>query len=355
MMKSQKINQHMMMPIFIFLAVVCGLLYALHSILLPFVVGILVAYFLDPLVNKLTTHKISRNLAVIIILGSLLIILIPLMIILGGTIVSQISEFASKIPSYINKFVQQTTPLLNDLQEKFATYPSANTEFLQKHTTDMFKLIGKLLNKLINEGFAFINVLSLLLISPVVAFYMLSDWPKITAGFMNLVPLKHQKSVNDIFEQINKIISGYLRGQFVVCLFLGIFYSCGLLLIGLDLGLLVGFMAGLLSFIPYVGSISGFLAAIILALTQYGVGAELAEVVVVFVVGQFIEGNFLTPKLVGENIGLHPVWVMFAILAGGVLLGFFFFFFAVPVAAIIGVLLKILIKNYQQSELYLGK
>ena len=136
--------------------------------------------------------------------------------------------------------------------------------------------------------------------------------------------------------------------------FLGTFYSCGVLLVGLDLGLLVGLLAGFISFIPYVGSISGFLAAVILALTQYGFGIELAEVVAVFAVGQFIEGNFLTPKLVGENIGLHPIWVMFALLAGGTLLGFLGMLIAVPLAAIIGVLLKIIIRKYQQSEIYLG-
>lgn len=355
-MTKTEINNQRLVLVFSAL-IVCGLfLYALRSILLPFAVGILAAYFLDPLVNKLTKRKLSRNSASLLVLGCLLVIFIPLLIFLGGVIVSQIADMSVKIPNYVNAFVHRILPVLQDLQEKFVFFSSTNTEeFLQKHTTDTFRIVGKILNGLINESFAFINIMSLLLISPVVAFYMLSDWPKITSGFMKLIPVKHQKSLSDVFEQINKIISGYLRGQFVVCLFLGAFYSCGLVLIGLDLGLMVGFMAGLISFIPYVGSISGFLTAIILALVQYGAGIELAEVVAIFAVGQFIEGNFLTPKLVGENIGLHPVWVMFALLSGGVLLGFLGMLVAVPVAAIIGVLLKILIKNYQKSRIYLEK
>lgn len=355
-LKPKKNKQQIMIPIFPALAIVCVLLYALHPILLPFVIGILTAYFLDPLVNKLTARKFSRNAATLLVLGCLLIIFVPTIFLLGGAIVSQIADFAAKIPNYTSDLLQRIKPFLQDLQERFALFSSTNTEkFLQEHMADAFKIIGKIVNSVLNEGFAFINVISLLLISPVVAFYMLSDWPKITSGFMNLIPLKHQKSVEDIFAQINKIISGYLRGQFVVCLFLGAFYSCGLLLVGLDLGLLIGFGAGLISFIPYVGSISGFLAAIILALTQYGFGIKLAEVIAVFAVGQFIEGNFLTPKLVGENIGLHPVWVMFALLAGGTLLGLLGMLIAVPVAAITGVLLKIVIKNYQQSHIYLEK
>ena len=352
-MNKEQPNSHKFAIIFGTIALCCLFLYALRSILLPFAVGILVAYFLDPLVNKLTAKKVSRNSASLLVLGSLLIVFIPSVILLGGAIISQIAEFAGKIPDYVNVFGKRVAPFLQDLQEQYSGFSSANIEeFLQKHLGDTFKLIGKLLNKLINEGFAFINIVSLLLISPVVAFYMLCDWPKITETVMRLIPRKNEKGVREVLARIDRIISGYLRGQFVVCLFLGTFYSCGLLLVGLDLGLLVGFLAGLISFIPYVGSISGFLAAIILALTQYGVGFELAEVVGVFVLGQFIEGNFLTPKLVGENIGLHPVWVMFALLAGGTLLGLLGMLIAVPVAAIIGVLLKILIADYQKSPIY---
>ena len=155
------------------------------------------------------------------------------------------------------------------------------------------------------------------------------------------------------FKDIDKIIAGFIRGQLSVCLILGIFYSIGLKLVGLELGLLVGFIAGIISFIPYVGSITGFIIGCILAFAQYGDLAHVFYVIAVFMIGQFIEGNFLTPKLVGESVGLHPVWVMFALLAGGVLLGFLGLMLAVPLAAIIGVLVRQTIKRYKLSSLYL--
>jgi len=191
------------------------------------------------------------------------------------------------------------------------------------------------------------------LISPVVAFYMLCDWHEFTRKIFDLVPKKHKKAIKDGMQEVDRIISGYLRGQFLVCVSLGTFYSCGLWLVNLHLGVLVGFLAGMISFIPYVGSISGFLMAMVLVVTQYGTMPKIIEVVVVFGLGQFLEGNFLTPKLVGENIGLHPVWVMFALLAGGVLLGLLGMIIAVPLAACIGVFLRYLINNYKKSAVYL--
>ena len=182
---------------------------------------------------------------------------------------------------------------------------------------------------------------------------MLRDWHQFTDRIQGLIPQKHKQTVLDGMQEVNRIISGYLRGQALVCLCLGSYYSFGLWLVGLEMGVVVGFLAGIISFIPYVGSISGFLMAMALVITQYGTMPKIVAVLAVFAIGQFFEGNFLTPKLVGENIGLHPVWVMFALLAGGVLLGLLGMIIAVPCAAIIGVWLKYLIKNYKQSPMYL--
>lgn len=148
-------------------------------------------------------------------------------------------------------------------------------------------------------------------------------------------------------------MSGFIRGQFSVCVLLGTYYSLGLYFVGLELGVLVGFIAGLISFIPYVGSIIGFVVSLGIAFAQFDSLMPIIQVVIVFITGQFLEGNFLTPKLVGENVGLHPVWVMFALLTGGVLLGFLGLMIAVPVAAIIGVLIRHAIENYKKSSLYL--
>ncbi len=335
---------------------ICGaFLYVLRSVLLPFVVGIVVAYFLDPLVNKMAKSQgTSRTIATTVVLGLFLLVLLPVLFLICAAAFSQIADFIAKLPMYFNTLTEKIIVLLKEIQLRFPRLASDNIEdVLRGNLSGSVKPFVRLAMGIISNGFEFINLLSLLLISPVVAFYMLRDWHKFTNRIIGLIPRKHREIVIKLVGEINEIISGYLRGQFLVCLSLGSFYSLGLYAVGLDLGLLVGFLAGVISFIPYVGSISGFLMAVILVITQYGTFSKFLMVMIVFGVGQFIEGNFLTPKLVGENIGLHPVWVMFALLAGGVLLGLLGMIIAVPFAAIIGVMLRHLINNYKSSPIYL--
>jgi predicted PurR-regulated permease PerM len=182
---------------------------------------------------------------------------------------------------------------------------------------------------------------------------MLRDWETFVKKIEGLLPKKSKKGIQESLKEMDKIIAGFIRGQVSVCLLLGLFYSVGLRLVGLELGLLVGFIAGVISFIPYVGTITGFVLGIVLAFAQFGDVTHVLYVVAVFAVGQFLEGNFLTPKLVGDSVGLHPVWVMFALLAGGALLGFLGLLLAVPTAAIIGVLVRHAVKRYKLSSLYL--
>lgn len=355
-MNKTEVNTQRYLLILAVLLIVGGLMYVLRSVLLPFVVGTVVAYFLDPLVNRITRNsKISRTTATSLVLVLFLLILLPILILLGTMAVSQVSDFLVHMPSYIESFGAKVRVWVGQLQTHFpALVPDGRGDMLRNFGESAKPLVN-LLQKIIANGFAFVNVISLLLISPIVAFYMLRDWHDFTGKIFDLVPKKHKKSVQDGVKAVDRIISGYLRGQALVCVILGSFYSFGLWLVDLNLGLLVGFIAGLISFIPYVGSISGFLMAIVLVVTQYGTLPKILEVIAVFLVGQFLEGNFLTPKLVGENIGLHPVWVMFALLAGGVLLGLLGMIIAVPVAAIIGVLLRYLVQHYKKSPLYLEK
>jgi len=354
-MNRKEVNNQRIVVILVALLLCAGVIYALRSVLLPFVVGIVVAYFLDPPVNRICrSGKISRNLATVIVMGLFLLVLLPLLLLLGGAIVSQVSDFIADLPQYIKSFKEKVQNGVHQLQVYLPMLALENVESaLQKNSGESFKPVLKIVQGIISNSFAFINVVSLLLISPVVAFYMLRDWPDFTGKLMALVPQKHQLLVQDGVRQVNRIIAGYLRGQMLVCLILGSFYSFGLWLVGLKLGLIVGFLAGIISFIPYVGSISGFLMAMILVVTQYGTLPKIIAVVVVFLIGQFMEGNFLTPKLVGENIGLHPVWVMFALLAGGVLLGLLGMIIAVPVAACLGVFLRYIVENYKKSAIYL--
>ena len=355
-MNKSEINTQRYMLILAVLLIVGSLMYALRSVLLPFVVGTVVAYFLDPVVNRLTRNlKISRSAATSIVLVSFLLILLPILILLGMMAISQVSDFLLNLPGYIESFGAKIKIWIVQAQTHFPSIIPSNRADIMRNFGESAKPLVKLLQKIISNGFALVNVISLLLISPIVAFYMLRDWHNFTGKIYDLIPQKNKQNVIDGAKAVDRIISGYLRGQALVCVILGSFYSFGLWLVDLHLGILVGFIAGLISFIPYVGSISGFLMAIVLVVTQYGTLPKILEVVAVFLIGQFLEGNFLTPKLVGENIGLHPVWVMFALLAGGVLLGLLGMIIAVPVAAIIGVLLRYMIEHYKNSRIYLEK
>lgn len=336
------------------LVLFCVGIYTLRSVLLPFVAGIVLGYLFDPLATKFEKWGMGRTLATILVFIVVVLVAVPSFIMIFSVVDSQLTTFVEAAPEYISSFIKRAEPIVLDLHDKFPSL-ELNTlpEMIKNNLTTGMQFGAKLLKGIISNGFALINLLSLLLITPVVAFYMLRDWDAFVKKVDNLLPRKSKNTIREQFRLIDKALSGFIRGQVSVCVILGLYYSLGLHFVGLELGLLVGFLAGIISFIPYVGSISGFLISIILALAQFGDMTKIIEVVAVFVIGQFVEGNFLTPKLVGDNIGLHPVWVMFALLAGGVLLGFLGLMIAVPVAAIIGVLSRYAINNYKKSNLYL--
>ena len=330
------------------------LLYLLRSVLMPFVAGTLLAYLLDPLVDKFQKLKMSRMWATLLVCVLAVLIIVPALVLFGGMIENQIALFLKATPKYLGLIMAKVRPLLASLAERFPELQGGNFEEIVKgNIGNGLQVIGKVLSGVIANGFALVNFISLILIMPIVTFYMLRDWDTFVKKLEGLLPKKSKKGIMDILKEINVIIAGFIRGQVSVCLILGIFYSIGLRLVGLELGLLVGFIAGVISFIPYVGSITGFVLGVVLAFAQYGDVEHVMYVVGVFLVGQFLEGNFLTPKLVGESVGLHPVWVMFALLAGGVLLGFLGLMLAVPMAAVIGVLVRHMVKKYKLSSLYL--
>ena len=298
-------------------------LYMLRSVLMPFVAGILLAYLLNPLTIKLQKCKMSRTWATVIVCILMILLVIPAIFLFLGMVESQLTLLIQATPKYLALLLDKIRPTLKHLAERFPDLFAGNLEDMIKgNIGNGVKLASKLFQGLIANGFAFINLISLILITPIVAFYMLRDWDTFVKKFEGLLPKKSKKGIMQSMQEINTIIAGFIRGQLSVCVILGLYYSIGLKLVGLELGLLVGFIAGVISFIPYVGSITGFVLAIILAFAQFNDITHVMYVVAVFLSGQFLEGNFLTPKLVGENVGLHPVWVMFALLAGGVLLGF---------------------------------
>lgn len=332
----------------------CYGIYVLRSVLLPFVAGIIIGYLLDPWVVKFTKMGMNRTLATCLVLVLLIIILVPALALLISVINEQVSRFVSVIPEYLSALAKKIEPYINDLQKNYPNFDAEKVKlYIRSNLASYLKFLGKLAQNIISGSFALANIISLLLITPVVAFYMLRDWDGFVLKIDSLLPRKNKKSIREQAKEIDRTLAGFIRGQLSVCVLLGSFYSLGLYFVGLELGVLVGFIAGLISFIPYIGSISGFVISMGIAFAQFDSIGPILQVVGVFAVGQFLEGNFLTPKLVGDSVGLHPVWIMFALLAGGVLLGFLGLMIAVPTAAVIGVLIRHAIRNYKHSSLYL--
>lgn len=351
---EKKTNNRFLFWLAVF-AIFCIFVYLTRSVVMPFAAGILIGYLFNPLIKKMAKYKINRTFATCIVLGLLIIAIVPTIILVIGILNEQISRFITSLPTLVPVLVARIEPMF----EKIGTFipelaPENIKESLQSNTSNAVKIVTSVATKIVRSSFAFVNVISLMVITPIVAFYMMRDWNIFTKKIDDLFPVKSREEIRDIFRQTDKAMSGFIRGQFSVCLILGSIYSIGLYIVGLQLGVAVGLIAGIISFIPYVGTISGFVAAMIIAFIQFDSIGPILQVVTVFAIGQFLESNFLTPKLVGDSVGLHPVWIMFSILAGGVILGFLGIMIAVPVAAIISILIKHFIKKYKKSQYYKG-
>jgi predicted PurR-regulated permease PerM len=330
-------------------------LYVLRDMLLPFVAGMAIAYFLDPVADRVEQFGAPRWLAATCVLLFFVLILVLAILLLVPLIQSQISQLLDTLPLIVNWVSNVGIPTV---ERKLTELSVENVERLKDAVNsfagDAVGWLGTVLRGIVTGGFALFDVLSLLFITPVVAFYLLRDWDLMTTTIRGWLPRQH---VGTILAQVNEIddtLAGFVRGQATVCLVLGLFYGVTLSIFGLNFGLVIGSIAGMLSFIPYVGSLVGFIASVGVALVQYETWTPVLIVIGIFVVGQAVEGNFLTPKLVGDKVGLHPVWVMFALLAGGSLFGFLGVLLAVPVAAVIGVLIRFALQRYISSPYYAG-
>ncbi|MBO4519645.1 MAG: AI-2E family transporter [Alphaproteobacteria bacterium] len=328
--------------------------YILRAVLLPFVAGITIAYFLDPLTSFLQRKMHSRTAALCVVCAVLILVLLLCFFIIVPIVQKQLGIFLSNLPIYAGLLWGRIEPYVAELKKVFPNQTDSLQQTISEHLSGGMKLLLGTVKKLLSGSMAFINLLSVLLITPVVAFYLLRDWNKFCGAIKGLLPREEARTIRKLLSEMNDIISGFVRGQATVCLCLGIFYAVGLTLSGLDLGLLIGLGIGVLSFIPYVGSTIGFITSVGLSIVQFDDWKHIVAVVVVFFLGQMLEGNVLTPKLVGEKVGLHPVWVMFALLTGASLFGFLGVLIAVPTAAIIGVLVRFGIQKYKESALYLG-
>lgn len=331
------------------------LLYLLKSVLLPFVAGILVAYFLDPLADRLERAGCSRTLATTIITAGFFLAVGLGVVVIFPLLQDQIVGLAHRMPAVIDAVRERAQPLIERLHTQLTDEQVAKLkDAAGGYAGEAVKWVTQFVKGLLSGGVAVFQLISLLIITPLVSFYLLRDWDRIVERFDTLLPRDMAPTIREQMAAIDTTVAGWVRGQATVCLILGIWYGLGLTAVGLEFGLVVGFLTGLISFIPYFGCGIGLVIALGIALAQFGIGAKIVMVVGVFVVGQIVEGYFLTPRLVGEKVGLHPVWVIFALFAGGALFGFTGVLLAVPVAAVIGVLIRFAISRYKESELYRG-
>ncbi len=351
-------------------AIMAALLYALHllgSTVTPFAAGIMLGYLLDPVVCRMERLGLNRLGASVLILVLFVAVFVLLLVVVAPVLGNQLVTFAQRLPGYAMRLQTLAVDEGNALIEKYGggwlgslgLQEQLSSAQIQKSIGDFVaqgaQWLVNAMKSLVSGGAAVFNFLSLLIITPVVAFYILIDWNRMIAEIDSWLPLDHRDRLRTIAMEIDQALAGFIRGQSLVCLFLGLWYGLGLMLIGLDFGFLIGVIAGLLSFVPYVGSLTALVLSIGVALVQGWPSLKLFLMALgVVVCGQFLEGYVISPKLVGESIGLHPVWLMFSLLAFGQLFGFVGLVVAVPTAAAIGVLVRHLIALYLSSPFYRG-
>jgi predicted PurR-regulated permease PerM len=329
------------------------LLYLLRSILLPFVAGMAIAYLLDPLALRLQRWGLSRTLATVTITLFFFCATVLVLVFMAPILQDQLVGFVQRVPGYVSQLIRRGAPLWKVAKSYLSPGDIAKLRASAgDYAGTVIEWFASFLGTLLTGSLALVNLLSLVFITPMVTFYLLRDWSGMTRRVDELFPRRHATTIRQQLHAIDRILSGWVRGQALVCLVLGVVYGAGLSIVGLDLGLVVGLGAGVLSFIPYLGTFTGLVVGIGLALAQSPTWTLASEVAAVFIVGHLFEGNVLAPRLVGDKIGLHPVWVIFALLAGGALFSFLGILLALPVAAVIGVLIRFAIQQYLHSTLY---
>ncbi len=326
----------------------------LAPVLTPFLVAAFLAYLGDPLADRLEAKKCSRTVSVIVVFFVLTIFIFVGVILVIPSIEGQVTSLAAKLPLYKSQMLNVWLPYIT---ERFGIdFNSIGAEqvkeMLGSESNSLQKMITKVASSIFGSGIAIVSVVGNLVLIPVVTFYLLRDWDEIVAKVHVLLPRNVETTTLKLVNESDSVLGAFIRGQIMVMLCLSIIYSVGLSIVGLDLALLIGVIAGLVSFVPYLGFIIGIVAAGLASLLQFGDFTHLVYIVIVFGVGQAAEGMFLTPNLVGDKIGLHPVAVIFAVLAGGQLFGFVGVLIALPVAAVIMVLLRYGYELYLESRLY---
>ncbi len=330
------------------LAILIWFFWETAAVLPPFLAGLVIAYLLDPVADRLEARGMKRWLATTLVLVLFFALFAGLILLIAPLMVSQLTALIDSLP----RLVAELRPLAERL------YAQANVLVDLEGIADNLLqraagIATSVLSGVLEQGLAFFNILALVIIMPVVAFYSLRDFDSLTAKLRSMIPPRFASQTALLLDEMDAALAGFVRGQFIVCSALAVFYAAGWWLTGLEFALVLGLIAGILAFVPYLGAVISVALALLVGLGQFGADPwHLFFIFLVFQIGQVLEGSVLTPNLIGERIGLHPLWVLFAVFAGGELAGLWGVFLAVPVAAVIAVLVRAVIRAYLSSPLY---
>lgn len=337
------------------LAIFILLLWLLSDILLPFVAGLAIAYLLTPVTDRIEKLGVNRLAAALLIITVVVLAFVYLILLVAPILGGQLTSFIASVPGYIVTLQSVLSdPSLPWVQKLVGAGFNAD-QSIADLVTQGVSWITTFIRSLWSGGRALVSLFSLVVVTPVVAFYLIYDWHRMLRAVDGWIPVHQRETVHELACEVDAAIAGFVRGQTAVCLILGSFYAIALSISGLNFGLLIGLISGIITFVPYVGSMTGLVLSLGVAVAQFWPNyTPILTVLGTFLVGQFLEGNVLSPKLVGESVGLHPVWVIFALLAFGYLFGFVGLLVAVPLAATIGVLARFALRRYLQSSFYTG-
>jgi len=337
-------------------AVLVLMLWLLSEILLPFIAGAAIAYLITPLTDRMEKLGVSRLAAALLIISVVVMAIMLIILLVAPIFVDQLWSFIANIPGYVTRLQSLISDPSRPWLQKILGAGFNADKSIGDLMTQGVGWLTAFLKSLWSGGRALVSLFSLVVVTPVVAFYLIYDWHRMIRTADSWVPVQQRDTVRRLAREIDAAISGFVRGQTAVCLILGSFYAVALTVSGLNFGLLIGLISGVITFIPYVGSMTGLILALGVAVAQFWPDyTSILIVLGIFLVGQFVEGNLLAPKLVGESVGLHPLWIIFALLAFGYLFGFVGLLVAVPLAATIGVLARFALQRYRESALYTGE
>jgi predicted PurR-regulated permease PerM len=331
------------------------LIWLFSAILTPFVLAGCIAYFLDPVATRLNRMGMPRGAAALLLVAGLMALALLALLLLYPLLIAQVGTLLARLPSYVASIGTALQEGLAALEARLG--PDVMDTRLQDLATSqvgaILSFLGTAATRLIGGGYALLSVFTLVVVTPVVGFYLLRDWPRLIRRVESWLPRRSAGTLRQLAKDTDRVLSAWLRGQLMCCALLCVYYAIGLSAVGLELGLILGIASGVLSFIPYVGSMTGLSTALLLALGQFGTWEGVGMVAGVFVTGQIIEGYIIYPRLLGDRVELHAVWVIFALFAGGVAFGFLGVLLAVPMAATLGVLARYWLRRYLESPLYL--